>query len=719
MTRKVKDAKDLETNELIYFRGHAIATYMSDGRTIEDAINDIHTHTNKPTLDKITIDDVNWLQDIKNKISIDGENIKIDTNLYTTGGITMFGNDGEVDIPTIFDSLPIDGTTIYWDNGVLKAAGGGGGGVTDLTSAMIISALGYTPFNSASFTKASIKATLAISDWALETNKPTYTYSEVGAAASSHTHTKSQITDFPTSLPASDVSAWAKASTKPSYNFSEIGTKPTTLSGYGITDAKIVNGVITLGTTSITPLTSHQSLSGYATETWVSQNFNKYVLPAATSTALGGIKLGYTDNNKNYKVQLDTSNNAYVSVPWTDTVYTHPSATAYSSGLYKITTNALGHVTAATAVVKTDITALGIPAQDTTYGVVTTSANGLMSSSDKSKLDGIATGAEVNVQPDWNETITTSDAFIKNKPTIPTNTNQLTNGAGFITGINKTMVTNALGYTPPTSDTNTHYTTRLYAGTSATVSNTAITNPYLKVTDDNIYSNQIQFKGGGATVVSSDANGVITISSTDTNTWRGITDSVSTTDSTISGSATAVKTAYDKAVSAYNLANEKTSNTGTITGITMNGVSKGTSGVVDLGTVITDISGKQNTLVSGTNIKTVNGESLLGSGNVTVGYKSVTTLLITDTTASVSLLPNDCKKITNALPGSLSITLTEATNSSILNEYFIEFTTGSSGNTISFPSDIKWANGEAPSFEASTTYQISIVNNLGIVTKFK
>ena len=52
-----------------------------------------------------------------------------------------------------------------------------------------------------------------------------------------HTHTKSQITDFPSSLPASDVYSWAKASAKPSYNFSEIGNKPTTLAGYGITDA--------------------------------------------------------------------------------------------------------------------------------------------------------------------------------------------------------------------------------------------------------------------------------------------------------------------------------------------------------------------------------------------------------------------------------------------------------------------------------------------------
>ena len=45
-----------------------------------------------------------------------------------------------------------------------------------------------------------------------------------------------------------------------------------------------------------------------------------------------------------------------------------------------------------------------------------------------------ADGAEVNVQADFNEDNASSDAFIQNKPTIPTNNNQLTNGAGFITG---------------------------------------------------------------------------------------------------------------------------------------------------------------------------------------------------------------------------------------------------------------------------------------------
>lgn len=73
-------------------------------------------------------------------------------------------------------------------------------------------------------------------------------------------------------------------------------------------------------------------------------------MPQASSSALGGIKIGYSDNGRNYAVELDSSGKAYVNVPWTDT--------------------------------------------NTTYNVATTSANGLMSSSDKSKLDGIQAGAD-------------------------------------------------------------------------------------------------------------------------------------------------------------------------------------------------------------------------------------------------------------------------------------------------------------------------------------
>lgn len=73
-------------------------------------------------------------------------------------------------------------------------------------------------------------------------------------------------------------------------------------------------------------------------------------IPQASSSALGGIKIGYSDSGRNYAVKLDSSGKAYVNVPWVDT--------------------------------------------NTIYNVATTSANGLMSSSDKSKLDGIQAGAD-------------------------------------------------------------------------------------------------------------------------------------------------------------------------------------------------------------------------------------------------------------------------------------------------------------------------------------
>lgn len=83
--------------------------------------------------------------------------------------------------------------------------------------------------------------------------------------------------------------------------------------------------------------------------------------------------------------------NGHLKVNGTDvTVYTHPTHTPKASGLYKVTVDAEGHVSATEAVAKTDITALGIPAQDTTYTDVTAGgASGLMSGADKTKLDGL------------------------------------------------------------------------------------------------------------------------------------------------------------------------------------------------------------------------------------------------------------------------------------------------------------------------------------------
>lgn len=78
-------------------------------------------------------------------------------------------------------------------------------------------------------------------------------------------------------------------------------------------------------------------------------------------------------------------------------VYTHPTATAHDSGLYKVQVDGTGHVVAVTEVTKADITGLGIPSENTTYSAVTTSNNGLMLATDKSKLNGIAENAQVNV----------------------------------------------------------------------------------------------------------------------------------------------------------------------------------------------------------------------------------------------------------------------------------------------------------------------------------
>lgn len=64
--------------------------------------------------------------------------------------------------------------------------------------------------------------------------------------------------------------------------------------------------------------------------------------PTSSATVLGGIKVGYTTSGKNYKVQLDSSGNAYVNVPWTDNNTTYNEATADTLGLVKIGYSANG-----------------------------------------------------------------------------------------------------------------------------------------------------------------------------------------------------------------------------------------------------------------------------------------------------------------------------------------------------------------------------------------
>nr|DAG24773.1 MAG TPA: Putative tail fiber protein [Caudoviricetes sp.] len=107
-------------------------------------------------------------------------------------------------------------------------------------------------------------------------------------APASHTHTKSQITDFPTSLPASDVSAWAKAASKPSYSKSEVGLGNVD----NTADAnKSVNYATTAGAT--TKLQTYKD--GSATETYGAS----YPLYAQWSGNIVNLKVD------NYKVYTD------------------------------------------------------------------------------------------------------------------------------------------------------------------------------------------------------------------------------------------------------------------------------------------------------------------------------------------------------------------------------------------------------------------------------
>lgn len=152
---------------------------------------------------------------------------------------------------------------------------------------------------------------------------------------------------------------------------------------------------------------------------------------------------------------LGTTSSTAFRGDYGNTAYTHATAkgSAFASGLYKITTNAHGHVTAATAVEKADITGLGIPAQDTTYSVATTSANGLMSKDDKSKLDGIAAGANKTTVDSALSSTSTNPVQNKVVNTAITNLNTLVGDTSVATQIGDAITSAASSTTPKAAGT--------------------------------------------------------------------------------------------------------------------------------------------------------------------------------------------------------------------------------------------------------------------------
>lgn len=160
------------------------------------------------------------------------------------------------------------------------------------------------------------------------------TYSSVGAAAASHTHTASQVTGLATVATSGDyndltnkpsipsLSGYATQSWVTSQGYlTSIPTASTTVTG-GIKldgdNTKYLAGNGTFYTIAYSELSGTPDLSSYLTS-----------IPVASTTSYGGIMVGYSTSGRNYAVQL-SNGKAYVNVPWTDTNITYRAGTNIS-----------------------------------------------------------------------------------------------------------------------------------------------------------------------------------------------------------------------------------------------------------------------------------------------------------------------------------------------------------------------------------------------------
>lgn len=187
--------------------------------------------------------------------------------------------------------------------------------------------------------------------------------------------------------------------------------------------------------------------------------------PTSSATVLGGIKVGYTTSGKNYKVQLDSSGNAYVNVPWTDNNTTYNEATADTLGLVKIGYASNGKNYA--VLLANGKMYVNVPWTDsnTTYTQATSDNLGLV------KIGYSANGKNYPVALDGN------GKMYVNVPWTDTNTTYGVVGANGSTGLvkNGSTVTSASGYTacpivggiPYYKDTNTTYADMKAATASA------------------------------------------------------------------------------------------------------------------------------------------------------------------------------------------------------------------------------------------------------------
>ena len=308
-----------------------------------------------------------------------------------------------------------------------------------------------------------------------------YTESEInsklsGKANSSHTHTKSQITDFPSSMPASDVYAWAKASSKPSYSKAEVGLSKVD----NTADAnKSVKYATSAGSASTaTTVVNRGAASGdVARHVWFSDS-------TVETARVSDDNFKYNPNGNLLTTNISGNAATASSVTWGN-VSGKPSAFTPASHTHddryytesEINSKLSGKANSSHTHTKSQITDFpsSMPASDV-YAWAKASSKPSYSWSEISNKPTIpsvgngtititqngATKGSFTLNQSGNATIALTDNDTKySLPAATSSTrggvkvgSNITNSSGTIS-LTKANVTAALGYTPPTSDTNT------------------------------------------------------------------------------------------------------------------------------------------------------------------------------------------------------------------------------------------------------------------------
>ena len=312
-------------------------------------------------------------------------------------------------------------------------------------------------------------------------------------------------------------------------------------------------------------------------------------------------------------------------------------------------------------------------------GIVITAHQDISGKADKSSLATVATSGSYN--------------DLSNKPTIPAAVTEstvsgwgFTKNAGTVTGvkINGTTKSPSSGVVDLGTVITSHQDIsgkqdKLVSGTNIkTINNTSI-----------LGSGNISITGGSGTITGVSANGTSIATSgvanipAATTSKYGVTQlssSTSSTSTSLAATPSAVKAAYDLA------------------------------------------NGKQDKLVSGTNIKTINGTSILGSGNITIsggssgggsGAYAEVNHGTSDTT--FTLTPNTFHVWEEV--SALTLTLGSET-AGVANEFLFQFTSGATATSLTLPDDIKWANDSAPTIAENMIYQVSILKGMASVLEF-